>query len=335
MDQLESPSKRRKEDHEHYKYDQAPPIVPPPYAHSAHGPPPQHYYHAHHSNVGAPPPPPPPPPPNYQSWQGNSSKGPSPPHHHGYLPGSPPMYHSHGPPVDYPYHNNGPHLSQQYQYRENKVIGPNMPVTSGAHASHSSSYEYPPTNLRNSSMPLNGGPPSNPQSISSTVAESRSINVNSFVPSTETYDSRVQQQGTDETTRGSYRCGRCGVPKKGHICPYQPKLKRRADEPIPEMKNAACQVEMDEFLVLRRLNLEIQGLPETYTSEPIGNVGYDVAPDISNLQTTEVPDANIKKEGNLNVQVQNDADATSGSGSMTNSAAPSGDPETADDEQKN
>lgn len=38
----------------------------------------------------------------------------------------------------------------------------------------------------------------------------------------------------------------CGVPKKGHICPYQPKLKRLPDEPPPETRNAAVQVEMDE-----------------------------------------------------------------------------------------
>jgi hypothetical protein len=38
----------------------------------------------------------------------------------------------------------------------------------------------------------------------------------------------------------------CGVPKKGHVCPYQPKLKRRPDEPPPETRNAAIQVEMDE-----------------------------------------------------------------------------------------
>jgi hypothetical protein len=41
----------------------------------------------------------------------------------------------------------------------------------------------------------------------------------------------------------------CGVPKKGHICPYQPKLKRRSDEPPPELRNAAVQVEMDEVSV--------------------------------------------------------------------------------------
>ena len=44
----------------------------------------------------------------------------------------------------------------------------------------------------------------------------------------------------------------CGVPKKGHVCPYQPKLKRRPDEPPPEMRNAAVQVEMDEVRLQRQ-----------------------------------------------------------------------------------
>jgi len=35
------------------------------------------------------------------------------------------------------------------------------------------------------------------------------------------------------------------------------------------MRNAALQVEMDEFMTLRRLNLEIQGLPESYTTTPL------------------------------------------------------------------
>lgn len=86
----------------------------------------------------------------------------------------------------------------------------------------------------------------------------------------------------DDKGRGSYRCGKCGVPKKGHICPYQPKFKRRADEPAPETRSASTQVEMDEFLVLRRLNLEIQGFPESYIAEPKDNVGaeavYSVPP---------------------------------------------------------
>jgi hypothetical protein len=56
------------------------------------------------------------------------------------------------------------------------------------------------------------------------------------------------------------------VPKKGHVCPYQPKLKRRPDEPPPETRNAAIQVEMDEFMTMRRLNMEIQGYPESYAT---------------------------------------------------------------------
>ncbi|CAB9524254.1 expressed unknown protein [Seminavis robusta] len=70
--------------------------------------------------------------------------------------------------------------------------------------------------------------------------------------------------------RGSYKCGRCGVPKKGHVCPYQPKVKRRSGEPAPEMKSAAIQVEMDEFMTLRRLNIRIQGFPESYATDPAG-----------------------------------------------------------------
>mmetsp|Transcript_4311 Transcript_4311/g.6725 ORF Transcript_4311/g.6725 Transcript_4311/m.6725 type:complete len:393 (-) Transcript_4311:212-1390(-) len=81
------------------------------------------------------------------------------------------------------------------------------------------------------------------------------------------YDKKLSQADKDKG-RGSYRCGRCGAPKKGHVCPYQPKLKRRPDEPPPEMRNAAIQVEMDEFMTLRRLNIEIQGFPESYATSP-------------------------------------------------------------------
>jgi hypothetical protein len=50
------------------------------------------------------------------------------------------------------------------------------------------------------------------------------------------------------------------------VCPYQPKLKRRPDELPPDTRNAAIQVEMDEFMTLRRLNIEIQGYPESYAT---------------------------------------------------------------------
>jgi hypothetical protein len=45
-------------------------------------------------------------------------------------------------------------------------------------------------------------------------------------------------------------------------------MTRRPGEPLPEMRGAAIQVEMDEFMTLRRLNLKIQGFPESYATEP-------------------------------------------------------------------
>jgi len=82
--------------------------------------------------------------------------------------------------------------------------------------------------------------------------------------------------GGKDKGRGSYKCGKCGVPKKGHICPYQPKVQRHPEDPPPEMCTASTQVEMDEFLVLRRLNLEIQGFPDSYTNEsPVNAVGAE------------------------------------------------------------
>jgi hypothetical protein len=39
------------------------------------------------------------------------------------------------------------------------------------------------------------------------------------------------------------------VPKKGHVCPYQPKVKRRPEDQMPEMKCVSTQVEMDEVSI--------------------------------------------------------------------------------------
>jgi hypothetical protein len=66
--------------------------------------------------------------------------------------------------------------------------------------------------------------------------------------------------------RGNYRCGRCGAPKKGHVCQYQPKVKRRADQPEPIMRDFSCQVELDEKCSVRLLNLEMQGTAMSYVS---------------------------------------------------------------------
>ena len=46
--------------------------------------------------------------------------------------------------------------------------------------------------------------------------------------------------------RGSYRCGRCGALMRGYVGPYQPRVRRRPEDPVPEMKCVSTQVEMDK-----------------------------------------------------------------------------------------
>ncbi len=120
----------------------------------------------------------------------------------------------------------------------------------------------------------------------------------------------------DEKGRGSYRCGKCGVPKKGHVCPYQPKLKRRADEPPPEMRSAATQVEMDEFLVIRRLNLEIQGFPESYTAAPLGDVGMESRPPSSSVHSQHNGGGISRGNGHTSVNLNGMTNASGSIGIM-------------------
>mmetsp|Transcript_6610 Transcript_6610/g.18828 ORF Transcript_6610/g.18828 Transcript_6610/m.18828 type:complete len:255 (+) Transcript_6610:448-1212(+) len=53
--------------------------------------------------------------------------------------------------------------------------------------------------------------------------------------------------------RGSYRCGKCGEPKKGHICPFRFKTKRRLDEPGPDTLEQECQADMDPTMTVAAL----------------------------------------------------------------------------------
>lgn len=116
---------------------------------------------------------------------------------------------------------------------------------------------YPPPNGGCQPVGLDGGPDNN----SDMYGSSRGMGMD---------DDASNSTGKHDRDkgRGSYKCGRCGVPKKGHVCPYQPKIKRRQGDPLPTMKGAAIQVEMDEFMTLRRLNIKIQGYPESYATDP-------------------------------------------------------------------
>ena len=42
--------------------------------------------------------------------------------------------------------------------------------------------------------------------------------------------SKAALEAARKKARGNYRCSKCGQPKKGHVCPYQPRYKRRDAE---------------------------------------------------------------------------------------------------------
>jgi len=72
----------------------------------------------------------------------------------------------------------------------------------------------------------------------------------------------------DGSRGGGYKCSKCGLPKKGHVCAYQPRLRLKEEDEPKEMRSVGCQVEMDPLLVVRELELALQGTPESY--QPIG-----------------------------------------------------------------
>jgi len=61
--------------------------------------------------------------------------------------------------------------------------------------------------------------------------------------------------------RGNYKCGRCGVPKKGHICPYKPRLKRTV--PLDAVA-IAIQCDMGDKKLGDKEWLKLQGTPGSY-----------------------------------------------------------------------
>ena len=75
-------------------------------------------------------------------------------------------------------------------------------------------------------------------------------------------------QSSRRRNRTNYRCSKCGQPKRGHVCPYQPRVIRNDGEAPPETRTVGVQVEIDSRLVVRHLQLEAQGLPESYGEAP-------------------------------------------------------------------
>jgi hypothetical protein len=53
--------------------------------------------------------------------------------------------------------------------------------------------------------------------------------------------------------RGNYKCSRCGEPKKGHTCAYQPMRSKLIEGPAPDTADAEVQVEVDPEMTVRAI----------------------------------------------------------------------------------
>ncbi|CAI5718937.1 unnamed protein product [Peronospora effusa] len=76
--------------------------------------------------------------------------------------------------------------------------------------------------------------------------------------------------------RGNYRCRKCGEPKKGHVCPLVPSnfkcnrcglSKKLCCCVAPALRTIGVQVEMDQDMTTRVLNLSMQGVAEFHKNE--------------------------------------------------------------------
>jgi len=109
-------------------------------------------------------------------------------------------------------------------------------------------------------------------------------------------------ESSSRRSRGNYKCSKCGLPKKGHICEYQPRLRLRTGESMTNTFNAACQVEMDPEMVVRELDLSVQGTSESYdeTAQKASAVGF------SSRSSTAVP-SNESSDVNSTPEVEVDS----------------------------
>jgi hypothetical protein len=159
----------------------------------------------------------------------SSTSGMPPPH----LGSSIPPHHPHGPPPPMTSQPTPPPGYPSNHYRG--LPPPRNPQNPSIHPSYSTA------STRTSSTAVTSlvGPSCTPALHNTSLS---SHNTPGALSTSTTYTD-------DEKGRGSYKCGRCGVPKKGHVCPYQPKVKRRPEDQMPEMKCVSTQVEMDEVSI--------------------------------------------------------------------------------------
>jgi len=68
---------------------------------------------------------------------------------------------------------------------------------------------------------------SSPNQDVSTVAKGRVENEKAVDQDHQDTKTKIKVKDIGDKERGSYNCSHCGVPKKGHVCPYQPKTKSK------------------------------------------------------------------------------------------------------------
>lgn len=81
----------------------------------------------------------------------------------------------------------------------------------------------------------------------------------------------------EKRQRTSYKCKKCGQPKRGHICPFRSKVVLPGEE--KDTRDAECQAEFDEAFVARALDLASQGFPESYGEpQPVKVAPFEMPP---------------------------------------------------------
>ena len=73
------------------------------------------------------------------------------------------------------------------------------------------------------------------QDVSIVASKGRVESVEPIVDHQDT-QTKITAKDVGDKERGSYNRSHCGVPKKGHVCPYQPKVKRRPLKPEDSYK---------------------------------------------------------------------------------------------------
>ena len=79
-------------------------------------------------------------------------------------------------------------------------------------------------------------------------ARAARVTMSAKIPGGKPTDDTKKKPAERRRNRTNYRCSKCGQPKRGHVCPYQPRVVKDPTAPAVPTRNAAVQVEMDERL---------------------------------------------------------------------------------------